>query len=129
VQFHAKQYPTVCDIFVTMINYLTLNSIEAIPTAHSAGIKKVLSRGHADLTRLTQIAYGSLATGESIPAHHHKDMEESFFFTRGAGLIIVDEQEFALAEGVFIVIPAQAEHYLECTGEGLEFFYFGLQVY
>lgn len=112
-----------------MITYLRLENIEPIPTAHSAGIKKVLSRGHVDLTRLTQIAYGSLKSGEEIPTHSHADMEECFFFTKGLGKMILNGAAFELGEGVFIIVPATAEHYLTCTGEGLEFFYFGLQVY
>jgi mannose-6-phosphate isomerase-like protein (cupin superfamily) len=111
-----------------MITYLKLHDIEAIPTAHAAGMKKVLSKGNIDLTRLTQIAWGSLKPEEEIPLHQHADMEECFFFIKGQGKIFINSREFELSEGVFLIVPPTAEHFLKCTGEQLEFFYFGLQV-
>ena len=111
-----------------MITYLKLDDIEAIPTAHASGMKKVLSKGHADLTRLTQIAWGRLKPEEEIPMHQHADMEECFFFVKGVGMMIVNNEEFQLSENVFLIVPATAEHFLKCTGEGLEFLCFGLQV-
>ena len=82
-----------------------------------------------DLTRITQIAWARLLPNEQVPQHRHPDMDECFFFTKGSGEIIVDEVKYELAEGVFLIIPAGGSHSLYCTGETLEFFYFGLQVY
>jgi len=112
-----------------MVSYFKLDDIESIPTAHAAGLKKVLSRGHADLTRLTQIAWGSLRPQEEIPMHSHDDMEECFFFIKGMGIMIVSEQEFILSKDVFLIVPPKAAHFIKCTGEELQFFYFVLQVY
>ena len=112
-----------------MVIYSKLNELEAVSTAHLLGTKKVLSKGRNDLTRVTQIAFGNLLPSEEIPVHKHTDMDECFFFTRGLGSMKVNNQEFELSEGVFLTVPATAEHSIKCTDDSLEFFYFGLQVF
>ncbi|WP_170139420.1 cupin domain-containing protein [Larkinella arboricola] len=92
-------------------------------------MKKILLSGRDDLTRVTQIGWGTLLPTEKIPPHRHMDMDEFFFFIKGTGSMKVNGQDFILTEGVFISVPAIALHELECTGEPLEFFYFGLQIY
>lgn len=82
-----------------------------------------------DLTRVTQMAWGRLEPGEIISKHNHPDMDECFFVTKGVGMITVDDEDFELSEGVFLIVPAMAWHSLTCVGEVLEFFYFGLQIY
>ena len=109
--------------------YTRLSEVAAIATAHAAGSKKVLSGGRADRTRITQIAWGTLDADEAIPSHTHPDMDECYFFTGGSGTMKIDGKEFELADGVFITVPATAEHSMQCTGQSLHFFYFGLQVY
>lgn len=112
-----------------IFDYIALSELPAIATAHAMGTKKVLSKGRNDLTRITQIAWGSLMPGEAVSEHRHPDMDECFYFIRGSGALTVNGQVHPLHEGLYIRIPAMAEHALACTDEKLEFFYFGLQVY
>jgi mannose-6-phosphate isomerase-like protein (cupin superfamily) len=112
-----------------VITYLKVDDVEPVSTAHGAGLKKVLSMGHADLTRLTQVAWGQLLQGDAIQPHKHPDMEECFFFLKGSGKMMINQEYFQLEPGIFLIVPPSTEHTLTCEGETLEFFYFGMQVY
>ena len=104
-----------------------MSEVEAVNTAHSVGIKKVLLRNGQSNSDLTQVAYGSMAPGEQVGVHKHPTMEECFFFLEGKGIYEVDGESIALEKGTFVRIPANTDHAMKCTGtEKLEFFYFGV---
>ena len=106
-----------------------LSTVEAISTAHSIGIKKVLLRKGESNSNLTQIAYGSLNPNEEVEIHRHQTMEEYFFFLEGKGVYSVDGEQVELEKGVFVRIPADTDHSMKCIGtEKLEFFYFGIAI-
>ena len=106
-----------------------LSEVQAVSTAHSVGIKKVLLRSGESNSNLTQIAYGSLAPGEQVAIHKHPTMEECFFFLEGKGIYNVEGESIDLEKGTFVRIPANTDHAMKCTGtEKLEFFYFGVAI-
>ena len=109
--------------------YKKLQELPVLDTAHHTGSKQVFSTGRKDLTRITQVAFGRLLVGETIPAHAHPDMDECFYITVGKGEIKINGVSYVLEAGVYVEVPAGSLHELNCSESELGFFYFGLQVY
>lgn len=105
----------------------SLVDLERELTAHAQGAKQVFLRNQDTPTNITQVAYGTFSKADYCEMHAHPTMEECFFFLKGAGIYIVNNQEIELHEGVFVRIPAGFPHRLEATGEvPLEYVYFGV---
>ena len=68
----------------------SLNSIKAIPTSHSAGMKRVLLAAEESGCSITQIAVTDLRAGEVAKAHAHNDMQEGFYVLKGELDIVLD---------------------------------------
>ncbi|HRH60257.1 MAG TPA: cupin domain-containing protein [Chitinophagaceae bacterium] len=106
-----------------------VEDMEAVPTVHGEGTKRIFATSHETQTSVTQFAYGKLEQGEKIAPHRHAGMEEFFYFTGGSGEFIIDNKSFSVREGSFIRVPALAQHELQTNGsEGLQFVYFGAAV-
>ena len=60
-----------------------------------------------------------------IPIHKHLNNDELFFFHKGNGTFILDEQEFAVSEGSSAFVPRGVWHGLKNTGNELLVFTFG----
>lgn len=110
-----------------MTPVVNTNEIAFESTSHGKGLKKVLLNAASSNSSLTQVAIGKLMPGEKIESHVHPTMDEIFYFLKGTGEYIVDEQCLLLRTASFIKIPAGIPHALNNTGnEELEFFYFGV---
>lgn len=104
-----------------------LTHLERECTAHAQGIKQVFLRNGDTPTSVTQVAYGTFSRADFCELHTHLTMEECFFFMKGTGAYVVDNQTIDLEPGVFVRIPAGVPHRLEATGtEPLEYVYFGV---
>jgi len=101
--------------------------MQAVPTAHNIGLKKVfLSSGDSD-TALTQFSHGELRTGEGVETNVHQTMEELYYFLNGTGDFMVGNEKYSIGEGSFVRVPAGVEHSLVNTGpNSLHFVYFGV---
>ncbi|SDE01183.1 Cupin domain-containing protein [Mucilaginibacter pineti] len=113
---------------LTRLIYLDAHKVEETHTSHQFGIKRVLSKGFADLFQIKQIAIGTLNQGEDIAEHVHLDMDEHYYFLEGEGKMFVNGHEFALKEGIFLNVPATANHSLICNTGTLRFLYFSMAV-
>jgi len=112
-----------------MVIYKNVTDVTSIITAHGVGIKSVLLSQADSCTTFTQLAYGILNINEVIKPHLHETMEEFYFFTKGEGLFIINEEKFQCLEKTFIKIPARFIHELKCTSATpLEFLYFGIAI-
>jgi mannose-6-phosphate isomerase-like protein (cupin superfamily) len=63
-----------------------------------------------------QLVLMSLEVGEDIGAEIHQDNDQFFRFESGEGKCIIDNNEYHVAEGDAIVVPAGAEHNVINTG-------------
>ena len=113
---------------LTRLIYLDVHKVEETHTSHQFGVKRVLSKGFAELFQIKQIAIGALNQGEDIAEHVHLDMDEHYYFLEGEGTMFVNGYEFALKEGIFLNVPATAKHSLICSSGTLRFLYFSMAV-
>ncbi|GAB3023977.1 cupin domain-containing protein [Spirosoma pulveris] len=105
----------------------SLLHLERELTAHAQGAKQVFLRNADTPTNVTQVAYGIFTKADYCELHTHATMEECFFFLKGEGIYVVDDQTIPLNHGVFVRIPAGVPHRLEATGnDPLEYVYFGV---
>jgi mannose-6-phosphate isomerase-like protein (cupin superfamily) len=58
----------------------------------------------------SQLVLMSLRPGEEIGMEVHEDNDQFFRFEKGQGKCIIDGNEYDLADGVAIVVPAGAQH-------------------
>ncbi|HEV8083112.1 MAG TPA: cupin domain-containing protein [Chitinophagaceae bacterium] len=63
--------------------------------------------------------------GNGIPIHKHLNEDETFFFHKGNGTFILDDQEFTVTEGSIAFVPRDTWHGLKNTGNELLVFTFG----
>ena len=62
--------------------------------------------------------------GGGIPIHKHLKNDEIFFFHKGSGSFILDDQEFIVSEGSTALVPRGTWHGLKNTGNELLVFTF-----
>ncbi len=58
----------------------------------------------------SQLVLMSLQPGEEIGMEVHEDNDQFFRFEKGQGKCLIDGNEYALADGSAIVVPAGAQH-------------------
>lgn len=74
-------------------------------TLENENFRKVLYTG-----KNSQLVLMSLRPNEEIGMEIHPDNDQFFRFEKGTGKCIIDGNEYALADGSAIVVPAGAEH-------------------
>ena len=99
-----------------MMIHRNIEDIDAVPTSHGAGMKKVLIAKHETPSNITQIAYTTVDKGEHILGHTHTDMEEHFFIEKGSGCIVLNGVEYPMHDGDYFYVPAGMMHEL-CIGD------------
>src|SRR3954451_13500904 len=105
-----------------------LSDLEGQETAHAVGQKFVFLKGNDTPTAVTQVAYGTMESGEVVELHVHPTMEEYFYFVEGAATYTVAGQLYPCTAGTFIRIPANTLHGLRTSESRAAFFYFGVAV-
>jgi mannose-6-phosphate isomerase-like protein (cupin superfamily) len=65
----------------------------------------------------SQLVLMSLRPKEEIGMEVHKENDQFFRFEKGEGKCIIDGNEYALKDGVAIVVPAGAQHNIINTSE------------
>ena len=74
-------------------------------TLENENFRKVLySRPHSQLVLM------SLRPSEEIGMETHPDNDQFFRFEAGEGKVVIDGNEYAIADGDAVVVPAGAEH-------------------
>lgn len=92
--------------------YKDYNLLEAQPTSHNIGVKKVLLSNSETLSNITQLAISKLFAKECVENHVHPTMDEHFIITSGSGIMYVDNVKYDLCAGKFILVPAGCIHNL-----------------
>ncbi len=65
----------------------------------------------------SQLVLMSLKPKEDIGMEVHKDNDQFFRFEKGQGKCIIDGNEYALSDGMAIVVPAGANHNIINTSD------------
>ena len=86
--------------------------IEADTLAND-NFRKVLFTGEH-----SQLVLMSLKPGEEIGLETHPHVDQFFRFEQGQGRVVVGEEEFSVADGDSVVVPAGSQHNVINTGEG-----------
>jgi mannose-6-phosphate isomerase-like protein (cupin superfamily) len=79
-------------------------NIEKLTIAND-NFRKVLYTG-----KHSQLVLMSLLPGEEIGMEVHEDNDQFFRFEKGQGKCIIDGNEYALSDGMAVVVPAGAQH-------------------
>jgi mannose-6-phosphate isomerase-like protein (cupin superfamily) len=74
-------------------------------TLENTNFRKVLYTG-----KHCQLVLMSLRPNEEIGMEVHTDNDQFFRFEKGEGKCIIDGNEYVLADGSVIIVPAGAEH-------------------
>jgi mannose-6-phosphate isomerase-like protein (cupin superfamily) len=74
-------------------------------TLENGNFRKVLYTG-----KHSQLVLMSLKPLEEIGMEVHEDNDQFFRFEKGEGRAIIDGNEYALGDGVAVVVPAGAQH-------------------
>lgn len=81
-------------------------------TLENSNFRKVLYT-----SKHSQLVLMSLKPGEEIGMEVHEENDQFFRFESGEGKCIIDGNEYALKDGVAIVVPAGAQHNVVNTSE------------
>ena len=110
-----------------MKTFIDSGEMEWEQTGHGTGLKKVLLQATDTPTMLTQLAYGKLLPGDTVPMHSHNSMEEIFYFLKGEGTYTLNDTALQVSPSTVVRIAAGVQHSLAATGlTTLEFLYFGI---
>ena len=60
--------------------------------------------------KFSQLVLMSLKPGEEIGEEVHDDVDQFFRFEEGKGLVIIDDVEHEVKDGVAVVVPSGAKH-------------------
>jgi mannose-6-phosphate isomerase-like protein (cupin superfamily) len=94
------------------IIYRDFNSLESLPTSHQIGEKKVLLSNSETISSITQLALTKLFANDIVEEHLHPTMDEHFIVLSGEGIIQIDNENYDLKAGKFILVPAGSSHNL-----------------
>lgn len=106
------------------MKYVKTKNLEYISTSHLVGLKKIIeSQGKNSL--IPQIAIGLLRKEEKVTLHKHKTLIEYYYFLKGKGEFIIENQIFYCESGDFVKVKNDSNHRITAF-EDLEFLYFGV---
>ena len=86
--------------------------MEPLPTSHLIGEKKVLLSNFETISSVTQLAHSTLFANDIVEEHVHPTMDEHFIVLSGEGVIQIDNENYDLKAGKFILVPAGSYHNL-----------------
>lgn len=61
-------------------------------------------------SKYSQLVLMSLKPSEEIGVEVHQDNDQFFRFEKGEGKVIIDGNEYAVGDGMAVVVPAGAQH-------------------
>jgi mannose-6-phosphate isomerase-like protein (cupin superfamily) len=93
-----------------------------ILSEHGEIIHELIGRDGEQATDLHSVAHVILPPGKSSLSHFHPVAEESYYFLRGKGKIIIEDEEAVVLPGQAVLIPPTKRHKIISVGEtDLEF--------
>ncbi len=69
--------------------------------------------------KYSQLVLMSLKPNEEIGTEVHEDTDQFFRFEKGTGKVVIDGNEYDVADGLAIVVPAGAQHNVVNTSPDL----------
>ncbi len=88
---------------------LNINKIP-ITLAHNEIKRKLLIKPGNLKSKIQTVNYAWLEAGESFTPHKHDDCEELYFFLEGEGKMRINDNEFIVKKGDFIVVEVGEWH-------------------
>ena len=67
--------------------------------------------------KYSQLVLMSLKPNEEIGMEVHSNNDQFFRFEKGQGKCVIDENEYELADGVAVIVPAGAKHNIVNTSD------------
>lgn len=74
-------------------------------TVDNSNFRQVLYTG-----KHTQLVLMSLAPGEEIGQEVHSENDQFFRFEAGQGKVVIDDNQYDVADGSAVIVPAGASH-------------------
>lgn len=88
----------------------TLSDIPSIPLNHDSGRKKILFNYLDADTPCRQISIADFKAGDLCESHVHETLDEHFYWQKGKGFFMINEEKVTFSEGDFIYVPAKSMH-------------------
>ena len=70
----------------------------------------------------SQLVLMALAPNEEIGMEVHNDNDQFFRFEKGNGKVVIDGNEYDVADGFAVVVPAGSQHNVVAGKEGLKLY-------
>jgi mannose-6-phosphate isomerase-like protein (cupin superfamily) len=93
------------------VQIANLSEVEAFTTLDGSTIREVAGPAWTP-ARNQSLAEATVPPGGATAAHFHKETEELYFFTAGAGRMMLGGEEQDVRAGDCVVIPPGTEHKL-----------------
>ena len=96
---------------------------EPIHTPSGEVINELVGRGEeTGKSKKQSLAHVSIPNGKKVAPHYHKVSEETYYFLRGTGQMIVDNEEKQVSAGdAVLIMPGQIHELYNNSSETLEF--------
>lgn len=86
-------------------------------TLENENFRKVLYTG-----KHSQLVLMALKANEEIGMEVHAENDQFFRFEKGQGKVIIDGNEYEVADGSAVVVPAGAQHNVVAGADGLKLY-------
>jgi mannose-6-phosphate isomerase-like protein (cupin superfamily) len=104
---------------------MKLNSKDNTPrldSKYGEMIHELIGSGVGDSTELHSVAYVIIPPDKSSLLHYHPLAEESYYFLKGKGTLVIEDEETTVFPGQAVLIRPTKRHKISNTGEtDLEF--------
>lgn len=109
------------------MEYINLNKLPIKSVSHNKNIQKKTIIDNHKIPNLTNFSQAIFKAGQIAPTHSHSDMWEVFFVESGTGIIKVNNVEFLLEKGFYIMVEPNDNHeIINNSQEDLIINYFGI---
>jgi quercetin dioxygenase-like cupin family protein len=109
------------------LDSINISEITFTKSSHHGQLKKVIFRGSAMISSVTQVAYAELLAGEIIEEHLHDSMEEVFLVLDGNCEFCLDGVLRVLTKDSVIKIAPKIKHKLKALTD-TKLYYFGVSI-
>jgi len=92
-----------------------LQDVESFTTLDGSEIRELAGQASGNAVNQS-LAEATVPPGGETIEHYHRESEEIYFFTHGAGRMRLDGEEREVEAGDAVVIPPGLRHKLWCTG-------------
>ena len=96
-----------------------------LTSTHGEIIYELIGKGIGDSTDLHSVAYVVIPPGKSSLLHYHPVAEESYYFLKGEGKLLIENEETTISPGQAVLIQPTKKHKITSIGNtDLEFLAF-----